>query len=174
MRSQGSKIQVDSEKIAVIGGSAGGHLSLMVGYSPDVPELEGDSGHAGVSSKVQAIVDLYGPVDLTTDFAQNSRLVSRFIGKSYDEAEAAYRLASPISHVTRDDPPTLILHGPTDDVVSIVQSDMLAAKLKATGVRYVYDRLPGWPHAMDLSNDVYVRCRWFMDHFFDRYLPLPE
>jgi len=174
MRASAEKIGVDPDRLGVIGGSAGGHLSMMVGYSSDVPELEGDGGNAGVSSRVQAVVDIYGPVDLTTDFVRQNQdagsLTRRFFGGPIDEKLELFQQGSPINYVTKDDPPTLILHGTIDDTVPIDQGDMLAAKLEELKIPYVYDRLPGWPHAMDASVPVNERARWFMDRFLDRFL----
>ena len=69
MRANAAKLHVDPDRIAALGGSAGGHLSMMLGYSPNVAELEGDGGNPGVSSKIQAVINFYGPTDLTTPFA---------------------------------------------------------------------------------------------------------
>jgi acetyl esterase/lipase len=174
MRAHARQFNINPDKIGVAGGSAGGHLALMVAYTADVPELEGTGGHADFSSNVQAAVDFYGPSDLTTDFVCNNafanQVVREFLGKTMDEDLKLYQHASPITHLDAKDPPTLILHGTIDDVVPIDQSDLLAAKLKDLNVPYVYDRIPGWPHAMDLSDDVNRRCVWFMDRFFNRYL----
>ena len=174
MRSAAASIGVDPDRIGVAGGSAGGHLAMMVGYTSDVEAFDGDSGNAGVSSRVQAVVDLYGPADLTTEFARSQSeagsLLKKFLGGTYDEQTAKYVEASPIQYVTPDDPPTLVLHGTIDEVVPVNQSDLLAAKLNESGIPYVYDRLPGWPHAMDVANPVNERCVWFMERFFDRYL----
>ena len=147
---------------------------MMIGYTSGVASFEGHSGHPGVSSRVQAVVDLYGPADLTTDFARSQSeagsVLKPFLGGTYEQQSTKYAEASPIRYVTADDPPTLILHGTVDRVVPINQSDLLAAKLHETGVPYIYDRLPGWPHAMDVANPVNERCVWFMQRFFDRYL----
>ena len=175
LRANAAKYHVDPNKIAVIGGSAGGHLSLMVGYSSDVPELEGNGGNPRVSSSVQAVVDFYGPYDLTTDFARKAGVVKKFLGdKTYDEAPELYKRASPMTYLTKNDPPTLILHGTIDDVVPVEQSDRLAARLKELGIPVVYDRLEGWPHTMDAAEIVHQRCQYFMDQFFAKYLPLPK
>jgi len=173
MRANADSIGVDPQRIGVAGGSAGGHLAMMIGFTSDVPRFDGQSGNEGVSSRVQAVVNIYGPTDLTTEFARQrstGSLLSGFFGGTYDQRRALYEEASPIRYVTLDDPPTLILHGTIDDVVPINQADLLAAKLNETGVPYIYDRLPGWPHAMDLANPVNERCVWFMERFFDRYL----
>lgn len=174
MRAKAAEIGVDPQRIAAVGGSAGGHLSMMVGYSSDVPTFEGTGGHEGVSSSVQCVVNLYGPCDLTTDFVRKNeyanRVVKNFLGKSIDEDLAYYQQASPITYVDAQDPPTLILHGTIDDVVPIDQGDELSAKLKEVGVPYLYDRLPGWPHAMDIAQPVNDRCVWLMERFFAAYL----
>ncbi|MBN2307792.1 MAG: alpha/beta hydrolase [Candidatus Hydrogenedentes bacterium] len=170
MRANAAEYGIDPDAIAVLGGSAGGHLAMMVGYSSDVPELEGDGGHAGVSSRVQAVVNLYGPSDLTAEIAKDSGEVRSFLGVGYAEAPELYAKASPLTYLSKDDPPTLILHGTIDELVPVEQSDVLAQKLEALGVPVVYDRLEGWPHTMDRAEAVNERCRFFMDRFFKRYL----
>ena len=116
-------------------------------------------------------MNFYGPTDLTTDFARKAGSVKKFLdGKSHDEAPKLYALASPISHLTKDDPPTLILHGTIDRVVPIAQADMLERKLEALEIPCVYDRLNGWPHAMDVAEPVSKRSQWFMDAFFNQHL----
>jgi len=171
MRANAKTYHVDPKRIAAIGGSAGGHLSMMLGYSANVPELEGDGGHAETSSAVQAVVNLYGPVDLTVPVARKHPTVLAFFGgKTYDEARAHYELASPITHLDKADPPTLILHGTIDELVPIEQADTLAKKLKKLGIPYVYDRLEGYPHMMDLAREVNVRCQWFINRFLEKHL----
>lgn len=175
LRAHAKDYQLDPAHFAALGGSAGGHLSLMLGYSPQAKEFDRSGGNPNVSSAVQAVVDFYGPVDLTTDFAQKAGVVKKFMGgKSYAEAADLYRRASPITYLTKQAPPTLILHGTIDDTVPIEQSDLLAAKLKELQVPCVYDRLEGWPHTMDLAEPVNVRCRYFIDQFLAQYLPLPR
>jgi acetyl esterase/lipase len=159
IREHSAAHMINPEKIALIGGSAGGHLAMMVGYADEVAD-----------SKVQAVVNLYGPTDLTTEYARNRDECHNFLGKSYLESPDLYQLASPRSHITGDDPPTLIFHGTIDSLVPVSQSDSLHQWLDRIGVPNEYHRLKGWPHTMDLSTKVNEYCQYYMDAFFKRYL----
>lgn len=171
LRAEAERLHVDPGRIAMAGGSAGGHLSLMAGYVTDHPELEGTGGHPEVSSRIQAVVNLYGPTDLTTDFARDNDVVVKFLGgESYADKPELYRLASPNTHVSADDPPTLILHGSIDTVVPIAQAELLVDKLKEAGVPYEYDRVEGWPHTMDLEANVNRHCLAKIEEFLDKHL----
>ena len=171
MRANAERLHVDPNRIAMAGGSAGGHLSMMAGYVTDNPELEGTGGHDEESSRIQAVVNFYGPTDLTTEFARDNDVVVKFLGgESYADKPELYQLASPNSHVSADDPPTLILHGSIDTVVPISQAELLVDKLKAAGVPHEYDRVEGWPHTMDLEANVNRHCLAKVEEFLDTHL----
>lgn len=171
LRANATKYQVDPKRIAVSGNSAGGHLSMMIGYSDD-PSLEGTGGNNDVSSRVCAVVNFYGPTDLTTDFATKQGVLVDFMdGKTFDEASDTYKQASPLFHLTRDDPPTLTFHGTIDSTVPIIQADKLSEKLKELGIDYIYERYEGWPHVMDLAEAVNRRCIYQMEQFFKNVFP---
>ena len=175
MRANAANYHIDPNKIAAIGGSAGGHLAMMLGYSAGVAELEGDGGHAEYSSAVQAVVDLYGPCDLTVASDRDHPTVRQFFGgRTYEEATEAYSLASPIKHLDKSDPPTLIFHGTIDELVPVAQSDTLAKRLGALGIPCEYERIEGFPHTMDIARDVNVRCQWFINRFLKKHLPFGE
>lgn len=171
MRANAEKYHIDPERIGVIGGSAGGHLSLMVGYSSDVPELDGEGCHLDPSSRVQAVVNFYGPTDLTTEYARNRGEVTGFLGeKSYDKNPKPFEMASPLHHLTKDDPPTLTFHGTIDELVPLSQAERLHEKLDELGIPNVYDPFPGWPHAMDIAKPVNDRCVYQIKRFLAEHL----
>ncbi|MDG2382683.1 MAG: alpha/beta hydrolase [Pirellulaceae bacterium] len=169
MRAHAEKYNIDPDRIAVIGGSAGGHLAMMVGYTEN-GEMEGNGGHQGVSSRVGAVVNFYGPVDLTTEEGKGAGAVRDFLGGPFDEMPLQYKAASPISHLDKDDPPTLIVHGTLDQTVSIQQADLLADKLKQVSVDHSYERLEGWPHTLDAAESVNNYCQQVMLAFFQKQL----
>ncbi len=173
LRAHAEKYNIDPEKLIAIGGSAGGHLALMVGYSDD-PQLEGDLGYADQSSRVQAVVNFYGVADSTTQKAKDAHQVQNFIGGTYDEKPEMYHLNSPMEHLTRDDPPTLTFHGSIDDLVPVSQATRLHEKLDDAGIDNALDVVIGWPHSMDLSVGVNDRCQYIMDEFLKKHAPLPE
>ena len=116
------------------------------------------------------MVDIYGPVDLTTEYAQSQPLVTGFIGHAYNEKPELYRQASPIFWLNDSCPPTLILHGTSDTLVPVSQSDTLKSRLDALGVPCEYYRVPLWPHSMDMAKRVNDFSQKKMEAFFELYL----
>jgi acetyl esterase/lipase len=165
------KYGYDPDRIALIGGSAGAHLALLAAYGWKNPNANKDTaGIAESNHHIKAVVDIYGPFDLTTEYARNHPLVTSFIARSFEESPELYREASPEQYLNRSSPPTMILHGTSDELVPISQSDMLKAKLDSIGVPCVYYRLPLWPHTMDIVKRVNDFSQQKMNEFFEKYL----
>lgn len=135
LRSHAKIYGIDPERVAVWGESAGGHLASLVGTAGDVDEWE-QAPETG-SSQVQAVIDWYGRADLTPVFkvpvSPDSPVALLLGGSDNDVAEMAQE-ASPISHVSKDDPPFLIMHGDMDEIVPLRQSQAFAWALRNSGV----------------------------------------
>jgi acetyl esterase/lipase len=153
LRAHAKEFQIDPDRIGVWGSSAGGHLVAMLGTTGDVKDLEGSGGWADQSSRVQAVVDFFGPSDLM-QMGNGPRIrhmeegspESLLIGATVkDNPEKAAR-ASPVTYVTKDDPPVLIMHGDQDDTVPIGQSELLHAALTKAGVASTFEVVKGRGH----------------------------
>ena len=171
MRAHAKEYRICPDTIAVAGGSAGGHLAMMTGYSSDIEALEGTGGYPEFSSAVQAVINLYGPTDLTpVEFHDHPTLKAFFGGKTFNEAPESYALASPIRHLDKSDPPTLVIHGTDDSIVPVAQADLLVARLEALEIPHEYLRLEGYPHTLDIIQEVNQCVRWHMYRFLEKYL----
>lgn len=167
----GDKYNYDPGRICLIGGSAGSHLAMLAGYGWKKAGVVPDSAtQDSIHHKVKAVVEIYGPVDFTTEYARNHPTITGFITKSYQEAPQLYVEASPITYVTKDCPPTLILQGTRDMLVPLSQAELLKRKLDSVGVTNVYCPVPGWPHTMDLAQRVNDYFKVTMGEFFEKYV----
>ncbi len=125
LRQNASNYDIDAERIGAFGFSAGGHLALLLATT------DGEAGAAD-SSAIQAVVAGAPPVDLYA-FPENSAM-RRLLGVRRKEAPELYRKASPINHISANDPPTFLYHGRYDWLVPVAQSRRMAAGLEAAGV----------------------------------------
>ncbi|EMI15771.1 lipase/esterase [Rhodopirellula maiorica SM1] len=169
-RANAERYNLDPDKIGVTGTSAGGHLVAMLGTAGDVPELEGKLGdHLSHSSSVSCVVDQYGPSELLTmggwhDDANSPE--SKLVGGTLQESKKAARNASPVSYVSENDPPFLIIHGTDDRVVPFNQSERLHEALSKVGVETMLVPVQGGGHGRFDSPEVAKR----LQQFFDKHL----
>jgi len=145
IRANANQYKLNGEKMAAWGGSAGGHLSALLGTSGGVKELEDlTQGNATQSSRVNAVVDWFGPTDfmkmdeqLKEGNVKNPQVhsvpgspESELIGKNLADSPELVQAANPETYITKDDPPFFIQHGRIDNLVPYQQSVNLAGKLE--------------------------------------------
>ena len=148
VRRNGDEFGIDPGRIVVIGISAGAHLAGLLGT------LAEERGPDGVSSRVQAVVSFYGPSDVAS--LMSSRRLSHepvrtLLGDGPSRSANLTAEASPISHVTHDDPPFLLLHGSDDRWVPMDQSVRMAFTLAMVGVPHRLIVIPGARHGFGLT-----------------------
>ena len=163
LRANADRLQIDPERIGVIGGSAGGTLASLVTLTRSSDGFDPTEPHGGVSCSVQCGVDLYGVSDIGT-----WRDTVMF-GKTFAEAPELYRQASPVTYAYAEAPPLLILHGTADNLVKVEQSELLAARLKQAGAVHELVIIPDAPHSFDLE-PTQRDLRPLVIGFFDRHL----
>mgnify|MGYP002640801298 CR=1 FL=1 len=131
---------IDPDNIGITSGSSGGHLALMVGLTGDDGNLESKDQVERVSSRIQAIVSWFPPTDLVNWGMPDGYKVIETIRpglfaemfESTDDLITKLESISPIYHVSSDDPPLLLIHGDTDKVVPLQQSEILKVKYEET------------------------------------------
>ena len=175
IRSNAETYGVDPERLGVWGGSAGGHLSLMLGLNaeaaPGVAAGEGARASrlvpryiadADSSGRLAAVVAYYPPVDLRTMAGPNKRF------PALDFASDAATAISPILFVSDDDPPTMLIHGNADDLVNVSNSEILQASLEETGVTHDLLIIEGGDHGFRNTEHRAEANRamvaWFKEH----------
>ena len=171
LRANAAKYHLDPNHVGVWGASAGGHLVALLGTSGSVNELHGQGGNLDQSSRVQCVVDWFGPSDLAIMAGAHNNPgspESRLIGGAVQEHLEQARKASPVTHVSKDSAPFLIMHGEKDNVVPLSQSEELAEALKKAGVevklQIVTDNGHGGPGFTSPEN------RQLIEDFFAKHL----
>ncbi len=142
LRAEASALHIDGRAVGAIGDSAGGQIVSLLGLAGRGAGF--DTGpYAGQSSAVQAVVDLYGPADLTTADWEHAPLIQVYAPQAFgtmlgpgpagSPATAVLLAASPVTYIGAHEPPFLIVQGDDDTVVPPDQSVDLAAGLRAAG-----------------------------------------
>jgi acetyl esterase/lipase len=163
LRANAERLHLDTGHIGVIGGSAGGHLSSMVGVTGKSDGLDPPGPYGDQSCAVNCVVDLYGP----TDLAEWKDIAA--LRKTRSEAPELYKAFSVVTYLDKNDPPFLIMHGTADTTVPVSQSELLAAALTKIGVDNQLEIIEGAPHTFHLQPKQ-KDLRPIVLAFFDKHL----
>ena len=155
---------VDPNRLGVHGGSAGGHLSLVLGLASDEGDPAADEPFMRVTNRVASVVAYYPPVDLRTMArgAVPATPGQRFPALNFEKEKAAD--ISPILFVTPDDPPTLLIHGDADTTVNISHSQRMFQALQESRIKSDFITLPGAGHGFrdaDAQKAQAALVEWF-------------
>lgn len=189
IRQHAQRLGVDPERLGVYGGSAGGHLSLMLGLASDTGDPTSEDKVLQGSSKVAAVVAYYPPVDLRPqsgaegDFAP-ATIDSFFYADGIVEPRSTERWSainleasiaanmSPITHVSSDDPPTMLVHGDADVIVDLNASQIIHAALQTNNVEtelvVIKEGAHGWPNPENRARAMESLVGWFETHLTTR------
>jgi len=159
LRAKANTYGYRADKIVIAGISSGGHLAALVGVTNGDQKLEGNIGdYLRESSSVQGIVVYYGASNLKTILAQSTPFgldvrrpaLERLLGALPDQNPELAQLASPVSHIDRNDPPLLLLHGDQDPQMPINQAHELQGAYERLGLKVGFDVVHGAAHGGDV------------------------
>lgn len=145
-RAHAEELHIDTGEFILLGRSAGAQVALLAAYTLNDPGIK-------------AVVDFYGPADMVWGYSipsnpwiMNSRKVmEQYIGGTYKQAPHKYSACSPLEFVNRYSPPTLIIHGENDVLVSPEHSRRLNLKLAQNGIKHYWLKLPWATHGFDYN-----------------------
>ena len=185
VRQNADKYKINSNKIGALGHSSGGHLVNMLGTKDDISNSKSESLIEQESSRAQAVVSLAAPTDFVK-FSSGTEgdlgAVSSFVGTHLpawrgpnNPVKVEYSLyaeASPITFVSNDDPPFLIVHGDIDNVVPFSQAEVFLKKLNENNVDAKLIIMEKGNHALgigesrDINSEAYFdeMVKFFNDH----------
>ncbi|WP_235034221.1 alpha/beta fold hydrolase [Roseiconus lacunae] len=172
LRANAKEFGIDPDRIGAIGHSAGGHLAALLATSAGVQELEGKGGNAGVSSAIQAVVPMGGQTDFLSarnrEISREKEVWQQFLSGSQEENPDAYRLASPLTHVDKTDPPCWIITGENDDPST--RADQFRERLEELGIQSELTVIKDAPHAFLATQAWFDEAIEIADKFFTKTL----
>lgn len=163
IKENSARYQIDPERVAVMGESAGGHLVSLAGtLSGNESFLAGASGNPEISSRVCLVADYFGPTDFQfigetgPSFSPYS-LIETFLGETYAVNQSRWIEASPATYITADDPIFVIVHGTNDFTVPIAVSESFESKLDLACVETYFVRVKGGGHGFSHNEITTIR-----------------
>ncbi|MBZ0283055.1 MAG: alpha/beta hydrolase [Anaerolineae bacterium] len=148
--------QVDPERIALLGRSAGAHIGLMAAFVPDA------------DTQVQAVISIYGPTTLQFANLSPASSIVQLMGGTYEQLPEVYANASPVTHVSDGLPPTLLIEGMMDTIVPSRHGDTLVTPLSLTDTPFALLRVPWGRHGFDAAT--FGLGAQLVQYYVDRFL----
>ena len=173
LRAHAKELKLDPERIGVMGGSAGGHLSGLLAMTSGKPEFDGNGPNRDFSSAVKACIVMAATQDLVAaNAAKSTPSAVAFFGGTCEEQRAIYEQASPITHVRAGGPPTIFIEGEKDGLkVGRVE---MQEKLRALGIETAVHTLKDAPHPFWMSQPWLDETVEIADAFFKKHLGQPS
>lgn len=165
IRLHAEDFKIDPDRLGVCGGSAGGHLALMLGTASDEGDKDAKDDIDHASDRVAAVVAYFPPVDLRQWIGDK-----RFPALDFDATLA--ESVSPLLHVSKDDPPTLLIHGDKDNLVKLDNSERIEAAFKKEGVESKLIVMPGAGHGF--GSEQGKQASEALIDWFDKHLAKPQ
>ncbi|MCX6853756.1 MAG: alpha/beta hydrolase [Verrucomicrobia bacterium] len=180
LRAKSELYHLNTSRIGIIGSSAGGHLAALVGVTNGHKELEGVIGDClSQSSNVKCILSLYGASNLQTILSQSTEFglkmripaLQLLLGGQPTEKPDLAKLASPLAHLDKQDPPLLLIHGDADPQMPPAQSQEFAKAYQALKLPMEYIVMPegkhGGPEFYDAERTA-ILARFFQMHLLGK------
>ena len=175
LRSHAKEYGIDSENIGAIGLSAGGHLTALLATSANALELEGSGGNSQYSSTIQAAVPMGAQTDLLSErtreisaMEDRGKIWRQFLGGSLKDASNHYRLASPLFHLDKHDPPCWFISGEKDDPST--HANQFRQRSAALGIPSGLTLIKDAPHPLLGKQDWFDQMVDKADAFFTEHL----
>jgi len=168
LRANADKYGVDAAHIGAFGHSAGAQLAALLGM--EETRDNSDAALAKYSSKVQAVVDVSGPTDFTSEHdPDGAAFLTSFFGVNYQKGADVWKMASPACQVSKQDAPFLIVHGAGDDQVPIAQAQELYEKLQGTGVPVEFVKVDDGHtfRSPEARRELALKTLAFFEHYLD-------
>ncbi|MEM9481015.1 MAG: alpha/beta hydrolase, partial [Verrucomicrobiota bacterium] len=148
LRANAAELGIDTDRIGAIGLSAGGHLTALLATSNDISELEGNGGNPDFSSTIQAAIPMGAQSNLMSErireVSKTRDIYHQFLGGSQDDYKATYQLASPLTHLDKNDPPQWFITGGEDDPST--HAETFRKKMKQLKIDSGLTVIDGAPH----------------------------
>ena len=172
LRANAQKYGIDADKIGAIGHSAGGHLVALLASAGEAKELEGEGGNADFSSVIQAAVPMGAQTHLTSErnrkISAEKEIWQQFLSGSQEEQPDTYRLASPLHHLNKNDPPCWFITGEKDDAST--RAAEFRERMKELGIQSDLSVIKGAPHPFTVKQIWFDEMIETAGKFFDKTL----